>query len=561
MVDGESEIDDPKFFLAKNGKNNAQAELNATLDALFNEKTFDDNSTACRFPARKRWLQEQLNIQNLVTVECTKYKQVLKRIDPKSATLIFPAAHINSPASMFGHTFLRINSAYKSRLLSYAINYAADANPDNTNAAVFAIKGLFGGYFGKYSLLPYYDKLKEYRETEHRDIWEYDLNLKEDEVERMLEHIWELNGTQSYYYFFTENCSYNMLWLIEIARPSLHLREEFMFDVIPLETAHILKEKDVISNSNYRPSKRTILLKYENLLNSKNLTIPKRLVNSELKIDDIIKNKTITLKQKQYILEAAIEYLEYSFSRNNMSKEKYLKMFHLFSKKRAALGKGEYISIKTPENPLDGHRAVRINSAFGVRDGENIGFIGFRPAYHDIEDPGYGFLRGTEIEFLNIELSFKEKELEVEEATLISITSLAQRSEFFDTLSWRTKLSWDKNSLIEQTSFTATLGAGYSWGNKYGYTYVMIDPLLYVEDGLTTALGGSLGFVFDKYDFFSTNIELTHRYYDDAEKQNIVNFSQNFKVSQNFLVKLQYDFIERKLLNEETFKVDFHYYF
>ena len=30
---------------------------------------------------------------------------------------------------MFGHTFLRINSAYNSKLLSYALNYAADANP------------------------------------------------------------------------------------------------------------------------------------------------------------------------------------------------------------------------------------------------------------------------------------------------------------------------------------------------------------------------------------------------------------------------------------------------
>ena len=62
MKDGESEIDDHRFFFAKDGKTNAKAELNETIYALFNEKTYDDNSTACRFPARKAWLEEELQI-------------------------------------------------------------------------------------------------------------------------------------------------------------------------------------------------------------------------------------------------------------------------------------------------------------------------------------------------------------------------------------------------------------------------------------------------------------------------------------------------------------------
>ncbi|MBU1659806.1 DUF4105 domain-containing protein, partial [bacterium] len=210
MQDGVSEIDDSRFFFAVDGKTNAKNELFATLDAFFEEQNSEDNSSLCRFPARAAWLQEKLNIHDFPHADCREYDKTLHRLNPQSATLVFPSAHINSPASMFGHTFLRINSAYKSKLLSYAVNYAADANPDDTNAALFAVKGLFGGYFGKYSLLPYYDKLKEYRDTEQRDIWEYDLDLDEKEVLNMVRHIWELNGTQSRYYFFTENCSYNM---------------------------------------------------------------------------------------------------------------------------------------------------------------------------------------------------------------------------------------------------------------------------------------------------------------------------------------------------------------
>lgn len=565
MEDGTSEIDDGSFFFSQNGKTNAKDELNATLEAFFNETRFDDNSSACRFPARKAWLQEQLGIDNFVEVECTEYDATLKKLDPKSATLVFPAAHINSPASMFGHTFLRINSSYDSRLLSHAINYAADANPDDTNAVVFAVKGLFGGYFGNYSLLPYYEKLKEYRDTEQRDIWEYDLNLNEEEVLKMVRHIWELNGTHSYYYFFTENCSYNMLWLIELARPSIHLREYFNYEVIPLETVHAAKEEGIISKTNYRPSKRSTLLKYEELLSSKNLHLPKAIVNSEIKSDDILNDVNITLEQKQYILEASIEFLEYSFSKNSMTKPEYLALFHKLSKQRAALGFGKALDIKTPQDPAQSHRAIRVSAGVGVREEEAIGFLGIRPAYHDIEDSNYGFLRGTQIEFLNFEFSYTEDDFEVEDATILSIVSLAQRSEFFDSLSWRTKFAWDKNSLDGETNFIGTVGAGYSWGNKYAYLYAMLDPLFYVEDKFVAALGGSLGLVFDKYDFMSTNIEYTKRYYDTGSNQNLLKVSQSFRVSQNFQLKFKYDYKEREFVKqsseEETFRLMLNYYF
>ena len=55
-----SEIDDKVFFLSPNGGVDANAELKATIDALVNETSFDDNATACRFPARKTWLVKEL---------------------------------------------------------------------------------------------------------------------------------------------------------------------------------------------------------------------------------------------------------------------------------------------------------------------------------------------------------------------------------------------------------------------------------------------------------------------------------------------------------------------
>jgi len=562
----ESEIDDPNFFFAKNGKQDPKAELFATLDAFFLDKKRDDNSSICRFPARYAWLEEQLHATDFPKANCKEYKKILHRVDPKSVTLVFPAAHINSPASMFGHTFLRINSSYNSKLLSYAINYAADADSSKENGVVFAIKGLVGGYYGLYSLLPYYEKLKEYRDSEQRDIWEYDLNLTQAETMQMFRHIWELNGTHSYYYFFTENCSYNMLWLLEAARPSLHLREHFLYDVIPLETVHVVKDAGIVNGEHYRASKRTILLKYEKLLAKRYQHLPLELVAAKIKAEDIAHNSTIALDQKRYILESAIEYLEYRYSRGKITKEEYLELFHEMTTERAKMGITKPLAIETPPNPIDGHRAIRAELGIGSKEGDFISYLGIRPAYHDLQDSSYGFLRGTQIEFLNLLASFSKTENKIEEATIISIVSIAQRSLFFKNFSWRTKVGWDNDYLTTKTRFNFRVGAGFSWGNEFGFLYCMVDPLLYVDDRVHGGIGGSVGFKIDKYkEYGNFNMELTQRFYDNGYDQLLLESSFGLRTTQNSQIVLQYDYkdrvIEKKKKSEDTFRMMLKYYF
>lgn len=565
MEEGASQIDDDKFFFAKDGKTNAQSELDATIDALLNERDFGDNSAACRFPARKAWIAKELGDIKFPDVKCSEYEKVLERLNPKSATLIFSSAHINSPASMFGHTFLRINSSYDSKLLSYALNYAADADQKKENGVVFALKGLFGGYFGKYSLLPYYDKLKEYRDSEQRDIWEYDLDLNEEETLRMVMHMWELNEIHSAYYFFTQNCSYNMLWFIEAAKKDLDVRKYFSFQVIPLETVHAAKSEGIIKREFYRPSKRTTILKYDELLLKQNKEIVLKLLEDRVELSSLLEDKTISIEQKRYILEAAVELLEYNFSKEKIEKESYIKLFHEFSKARATLGKGMPIDIKTPPNPLYGHQALRVSFGAGVRDGREIGYLGLRPAYHSLEDSGVGFLRGTQIEFLNLELSYADNQFSVEEATILSVASFAQRSFFFDNISWRTKFGWDRESLESDANFMGTLGAGVSYGGKFGYAYLMVDPLFYFKGASKSAIGTSLGFVFDGRSYMSTKAELTRRWYDAGAVQNIFELSQGFRFSNNIQIKFNYEYKEKQKLglkdSERDFKCYYNYYF
>ena len=70
---------------------------------------------------------------------------------------------------------------------------------------------------------------------ENRDIWEYNLNLTPEELDMFVAHLWEVGQTQTRYYFFTENCSYMLMEVLDAVRPSLKLADDFPVQAIPLD--------------------------------------------------------------------------------------------------------------------------------------------------------------------------------------------------------------------------------------------------------------------------------------------------------------------------------------
>ena len=108
-------------------------------------------------------------------------------------------------------------------VIDYGINFAANQNPKD-NPIEYVINGLFGLYDGQFAIFPYYFKVNEYNEAESRDMWEYRLSFNTEEIEWAYSHLWELGAASFPYYFFSDNCSYHILSILEIARPSLRLR-------------------------------------------------------------------------------------------------------------------------------------------------------------------------------------------------------------------------------------------------------------------------------------------------------------------------------------------------
>ena len=195
----ESQVDDPSFFLSPSGKVDPRAELEATLAGFFAPavQAEETEHPQCEYIARYHWLKQELGFdgERLVEHPCPRFNDWLAEMNPDGVTLVFPVAYLNNPASMFGHTLLRVDtppSSAQTRLLDFTINYAAGTGQER--GLPFALKGLFGGYPGSFSVEPYHVQVKRYGDVENRDIWEYRLALTGDEVHRMLMHAWELKA-------------------------------------------------------------------------------------------------------------------------------------------------------------------------------------------------------------------------------------------------------------------------------------------------------------------------------------------------------------------------------
>ena len=250
-----SQNDSPNFFLADNGKTSLQAELEANLHAFMQNDLADNQSAQCQFPARYHWLKIQLPEVNFIDQPCSEFTQWEHELQADHLTLIFPASHINSPSSMYGHTLIRMDKKdpNSSKLLAHSVNFAANADP-NDNELVFSWKGLTGGYPGVVSVLPYYAKTNEYSHMEYRDIWEYKLNLDQQETAQFVRHVWESKDSYFDYFFFDENCSYRLLALLDASSERIDVTDDFQFTAIPVDTIRALQQRGLIDSTEYRPS-------------------------------------------------------------------------------------------------------------------------------------------------------------------------------------------------------------------------------------------------------------------------------------------------------------------
>jgi hypothetical protein len=445
-----SQADDPGFFLSPNGKSDPRAELEATLRQLFSLEPVGRSRqpAQCAFIARYRWLKEALAFDDRLPAQsCPRFDAWLKELNPHGVTLVFPSAFMNNPASMFGHTLLRIDQkgqVEQTRLLAYTVNFAAEV--DNRNPISFALLGLAGGFKGYFSTLPYYLKVQEYGDFENRDIWEYHLNLTERQLDRLVAHVWEMGNAYFDYYYFKENCAYHILALIEIANPEWHLTDRFLVWTIPADTVRALAEQPgLIGDIVYRPSRSSVVRGRFAGLRAEERRWFKRIAD-EVSLAGSEEFAAWPPPRRAAVLDAVSDYLLYQAVGDPRNVDQYRARHREVLAARSDIKVASVPPRLTPSAapPDQGHRTGRAGLATGWRQddhgkGDMFEEVNLRAGYHDLLDPDQGYTPGAQIELLGISLRHynRRDQTRVERFTFANILSLSPMDSLFKSPSWK----------------------------------------------------------------------------------------------------------------------------
>ncbi len=530
----ESLVDDPGFFLHPGGKQNPEAELEATIAALMDtDAPLDDTHAACRYPARKLWLLNQMALAepDLPTPVCSELEEYLELVSPRSATLVFPEAHMNSPASMFGHTLIRLDNEFESKLISHAINYAAFT--DETFGPLYAVRGIFGMYKGYFSVMPYYERLNRYSNMENRDIWEYRLNLTPEEVMMMALHVWEMREKYSWYYFFDENCSYILLFMLEVARPGVNLTDGFGAWAIPIDTIRRVREAGLVEEVTYRPSRARRLMHIAAISSQKERELAKEIALGN-EGPDTAGVSVAGTDPAIRTLDMATEFLKYRYEQQELEKGIYTERLLKILSSRSRLGLLDY-DIPSPVPPEEGHGSARVSIGGGSLEGEAYVRLRLRPAFHSLVDAEMGFTRGASISFMDLEARYYNvrEELALERLDIIDITSLAPVGDFFQEFSWKVNTGLLREELPggrDRTTYGLYLASGLAAdtpgrGLTYGFVGVSAKAGEKLDENYAAGGRASAGFIMPVGQKFMVHAEADAAAYRAGHEYDAMHFA------------------------------------
>lgn len=453
-----SEADGSAFFWAEDGYKNPKSEMAATIRSFFirpelagenDPQIKDELHSLCRFPARFKYIDSYLKIEKnrLPTPYCEKYLNFKNNIRPQSVSIVFATYFSKEPASMWGHTLMKLNveKEKSNDLLDYGVSYAAYSG--GANFIKYMIYGLFGFFPGKFDFLNYHVKMREYNDMESRDTWEYRINLSPEGVERIQDHIWELKNTFFYYTFFSENCSYHLLSLLEVARPELTLTDNFQdWWVIPGETIkELYKYPGLVEKVIYRPSIQSQVKQRVQTMNDEEQDLFFDMIDEDIQLED---KRFLNLSQERqaFIMDAVLSVMRYRREKGLMDeddKKYYRKM--LLARTERPIDANIYNFEKQSGPVENAHNLNMIRTGGGaVSSGAGFGEIVVRPHLNDILNRSEGYVADSEMVFMEtaIRKYSNEKDPWIQYLDIFRLQSYSPSDGFSKSTAYNLKVGW-----------------------------------------------------------------------------------------------------------------------
>jgi hypothetical protein len=249
----------------------------------------------------------------------------------------------------------------------------------------------------------------------------------------MVEHVWELKQIQFDYFFFDENCSYRLLELLQVARPSLRLTEQFPLTAIPTDTVKAVKEAGLVERSTTaRPANvsccpRRAAGPQRAAMGAESQRRPAQLQEPAF--------KALPRERQALIIDAAYRLERYRANGQERDPNGPNAASNCCGRSTSNPPRA---AGRAPGLPEDGHESRTWQAGIGTRGDRAFGEYGLRMAYHDLNDNAESFPRRAQIEILQMKLrQYEGNDWQLQQLDLATIRSLTPRNALLQALSWQ----------------------------------------------------------------------------------------------------------------------------
>lgn len=473
------------FYLSDKAKNSLEDEWLASIAAIKNQKLVgrEKRLFSCAFPARYSYIQKYY--PQFKNQSCPEFEEWAKDIGAKEVYIVYTASYVSNPASMFGHTFLRLSRGNNSRafaLTDYSVGFLAQTDPSDDPLS-YTVKGVSGQYIGYYEIKPFYMNVGLYQNSEDRDLWQYKLKISDAQLEFLVKHLWELSlNTGFKYYFFDENCSTAILKLIQSTNEDLDFFSDHNFIFAhPIETLKWAKDYLELDNKHYYASTNKILRARLSKLNASQKVRYLRLRDSDEELSQASADE----------LDALIDHWKFkNYKANANLNEVDRKRFEQVLKFRASLGgPSEPVVIDPVENesPILFHDPNSLNLAqlYNHKTQKWEQELQFKLGYHGILDRSIGHDSYSYIDYFNFKARRIDSKFKFTDVNFFEILSLSPYMNELKTFSWNLGASYDKVSNYSLESvFKTKSSIGISFITKQAtyFSLVGLESLFHSND-------------------------------------------------------------------------------
>lgn len=551
--DNKPKINNASFLLSY--KNfSLKNELNLTI------KSFENGKDICKYPARYYFLSKYFK-NTFQKKECKSFSNYLKQTDVETIKLVFTAGNVTDPSSMMGHVFFKLESKEEKKIIKEnAVSFFTVI--DTFNIPLLIAKSTFLGMKGYFILNPYQKQIYKYLYEENRSIWEYNLNLNDNEKKLLLYHFWELKDIDITYLFTGFNCATMVDDILAILKPKY---KDKSFWITPKDVIKNAQKNKIIKDFKMIPA-----LKWE-------LNMLKDYMSEEVtsKITNLVDQKQLSLLQeyillgsekqislKKYFLNVYIKYLFVNV--DSFDKDDFKEIQRIIDYNNDFV-----IDIKDYKNPINTYNDSQINFMFLKKNKDNMGKISILPASNSLYDDNREYFSENSLKIGELNLLFDSDKIDIHSFNLYDMKLYIPWNNITKDLSKEFNLSYNKhksdnfkdlnvfnvsgsigisNKISEDITIFNMMGFGLGANFKKAYPYATL------KTGLT---------IYELYNMKST-ISFEKKYNQDNSDNtyNRIIFNQSlfFPDEKDFKFDIHFDRKYRSNQNDKSIGFNITYY-